>query len=247
MNKNLLLAILTTIVVGCTSEQENQFKTFGYEIVEEGSMTRGTAMNAVKYVCNSTKPSALTLSFSNSKNTYEIVTGESYDVKTGAYVVTGEYDPNTSEALSFLNGSVKSDVEPFIKVDTSINITADKDTYTIPATYDCFGIVTLESEVGGMYFYEEGGSYNRGVNTASRDNYAITFVKADLLDKVLEIKILNRLSKHKDTSFLFSDKSGRDDCIKPQKGKYYLLHPAPIDDVSATSNYEVVDWEEIEL
>lgn len=246
--KKLSLALYAALLA-CTPVQKMQEVTFHAQLVETGSMTRATDHNEILDLIESTYVSFPVDLYTNEEtNTYtRMEFGRSYTVPIGTFRVTGY---NSLTAIGAPTSKYTLAKAPSFYTNSYVTIQYGTQEYALPVEVRSAAIVIDRSEVYKVEFMGQTGSYITMTDSdfTFSDNYAVFFVNGyfEGQDRV-RFQVTPKTGANKVTEFvLCADQvnTGGSIYAKLEGGKYYLLHPNPVTELSGVSfSMNIPAWE----
>lgn len=222
--KIILLAVVMVMAACSKRDYVNDVVnvTIGYRIIDSFPMTKAVSDADISNYLLEVMPTNLEFTLTDSKgNVYKVTQGEETALKCGTYTIKASTKPDNNAAI--LGSSAWFSTTPWIRVNTSIVIEPDKNTYVVDAEYNCFAIVVDLSEVSEATYlcsHSESGT----IPFQRKTNYAICFVVGSYGGYTLSITIVPISADRENTTVVFSETYGTD-VVVSQKGYYYILHP----------------------
>lgn len=244
--------VLLGLLLGSCSkpkEQKMQEVRFYANCIETGSMTRATDHNEILNLIESTYSAfPVDLYTNEATNTYtRMELGRSYTVPVGTFKVTGYSTPTTIGQPSSRYRLAKT---PLFYTDSYVAIEYGTYEYFLPTEVRAAAIVIDPSEVHQLQFMGQTGSYITMTDSdfTTSEHYAVFFVNGIFsgTEKV-GFKVIPKTGANKETEFMFAAdqiSTGAATYVKLEMGKYYVLHPNPVTEISGVSfSLDIPTWE----
>ena len=245
----ILFAMVLCLASCCRSEKaedrNTQIVTFDYRVYTELPMTKAVNADGITSWITGQLPSTISLKLTDANGVkYNIETGSAIELPLGTYTVTGKSAPTSSGSI------VGSDIyfsktRPTIVVNTTIEVTYTHTTYTIPATYNSFGIVVDYTETASATYASSHGETGT-IDFAPVGTSGIVFVNGALDTYILDVTVNPCNGGDKITTYTFKTAYSQS-TISPNMGYYYILHPKKITSIEggvfsySVSNFQAVD------
>ena len=206
-------------------EQKMQEVRFYANCIETGSMTRATDHNEILNLIESTYSA----------------------FPVGTFKVTGYSTPTTIGQPSSRYRLAKT---PLFYTDSYVAIEYGTYEYFLPTEVRAAAIVIDLSEVHQLQFMGQTGSYITMTDSdfTTSEHYAVFFVNGIFsgTEKV-GFKVIPKTGANKETEFMFAAdqiSTGAATYVKLEMGKYYVLHPNPVTEISGVSfSLDIPTWE----
>lgn len=247
--KRVFLLIAMLVTVACSKAPKTQDVVFRASFVETGSMTRATDHDEILNLIGGTY-----LDFPIDLYTNEaegIFTrmefGRTYTVPVGTFKVIG-YNALTPIGQASSKYTVAKN--PYLYTSSYVTIQYGTQEYALPVEIRSAAIVIDRSEVSQVAYKDNNGSYTTLVNSNLNlsDNYAVFFVNGYFSggDRVY-LQVTPKTGANKVTEFIFcADQvnTGGSTYAHLEGGKYYVLHPNPVTELSGISfSLNIPAWE----
>lgn len=242
-----IFSFLTVLaLLGCTRTPAVQTVVFHPKNIESGSMTRATDHTEILNLIESTYVSfAVQLYTNEEENEFiRMEFGRSYTVPIGTWRVKGQ----TSNTVTGTPTDCYSlSCSPHFYVDERITIQYGVTEYPIPVQVRSVGIVYDLSEVKEVQYTGRSGSYIKADPVVKSEHYGLFFINGYFTgtDKVY-IKLIPKTGGSKETTFYFSYEDVSEPAYtygKLEGGKYFVLHPDPVTELSGVSFYlDIPEW-----
>ena len=250
LTKLLALFILAAIFTACHKAQEQtQEVKFFPNLIEEQSMTRATDHNEILNLIESTYESFPVDLYTNEANNQfiRIEFGKTYTVPIGTFRVTGY---NTPQITGQPTTNYRLGKSPSFYTSSYVAIQYGTQEYSLPVEVRSAAIVIDRSEVYQIAFKGQTGSFITMTDSdfTFSDHYAVFFINGyfEGQNKV-EFQVIPKTGANKETYFTFcADEVGTGSATYAhlQGGKYYVLHPNPITELSGVSfSLNIPTWE----
>lgn len=245
-----ILILLATIVVACTKPSEQEVR-FVPSIVETGSMTRASDYNEILNLIESTYVTfPIDLYTNEETNTFtRMEFGRTYTVPIGTFKVIG-YNSNLITMTGKPTSNYSLAKSPSFYTESYVDIQYGTTEYALPIEVRSAAIVFDRSEVGQIQYKGISGSYITISNSdlVFSDNYGLFFVNGYFQGKnQVAIKIVPKSGANKETEFVLSYEevgTGSATWGKLEGGKFYVLHPNPVTELSGVSfSLNIPTWE----
>ena len=246
--KKLSLALYAALLA-CTPVQQMQEVTFHAQLVETGSMTRATDHNEILGLIESTYVSFPVDLYTNEEtNTYtRMEFGRSYTVPVGTFRVTGY---STPETIGQPASNYRLAKTPLFYTSSYVTIQYGTAEYALPVEIRSAAIVIDRNEVSKVEFKGQTGSYITMTDSdfTYSDNYGVFFINGTIegQNKVC-FQVTPKTGANKVTEFFLCAvevATGSATYAKLEGGKYYVLHPNPVTELSGVSfTMDVPAWE----
>lgn len=247
--KKVFILIAMLVVVACSRAPRTQEVVFRASLVETGCMTRATDHNEILNLIESTYVTfPIDLYTNEATNTYtRMEFGRTYTVPIGTFKVIGYTSLTPIGQPTSKYTLAKS---PMFYTESYVTIEYGTQEYLLPVEVRSAAIVIDRSEVYQIAFKGQTGSYITMTNSdfTFSDNYAVFFVNGNFQgqDKVC-FQVTPKTGANKVTEFfLCADEiaTGSATYAKLEGGKYYVLHPNPVTELSGVSFSMIVpSWE----
>ena len=175
--------------------------------------------------------------------------GRSYTVPIGTWKVTG-YNSNLIEMVAQPSTNYKLTKSPWFYTSSYVTIQYGTTDYALPVEVRAAAIVYDRSEVQQIQYMGQSGSFIPMVDSdfVFSDNYGVVFINGSFngTEKV-QFKLIPKSGANKETTFMFSyetQSSGSAVFGKLDFGKYYVIHPDAITELSGVSfSLNIPAWE----
>ena len=247
MRTKKLALIVCAAILACKPTPQTQEVRFQTKIVESNSMTRATDHDAILSLIHNTYPNLVPVLQYDDGTSVSIQMGRTYTINVGTWQVNGS---NSYITMDEVMSGGKLANEPKITIDTEVEIKPGVTNYTLPAEVKSVAFVYQIDEVQNVYY--------TGKNSASpttkltfgvaSGNYCVFFLEADPDvegNNVFDMLIIPSDSSKKSTTFYFSytprNYNGNPVTVL-ENGKYYVLHPEGVTEVSGNFNVSIPEW-----
>ena len=245
-----ILILLATIVVACTKPSEQEVR-FVPSLVETGSMTRASDYNEILNLIESTYVTFPVKLYTNEADNQfiQMEFGRSYTVPVGTFRVTG-YNSNLITMTFQPSSKYRLGKSPWFYTDSNVTIEYGTSEYGLPVEVRSAGIVYDKSEVSKMQVMGQSGSYiDMGESDfVFSDHYGLFFINGSFsgTEKV-HLKVIPKTGAQKETIFYFAAEDTNEPANiygKLEGGKFYVLHPNPVTELSGVSfSLNIPTWE----
>lgn len=244
------LPLLATLVVACSKPAEQEVR-FVPSIVETGSMTRASDYNEILNLIESTYVTfPIDLYTNEATNTFtRMEFGKTYTVPIGTFKVIG-YNSNLITMTGNPTSNYSLAKSPSFYTESYVDIQYGTTEYALPIEVRSAAIVFDRSEVSQIQYKGISGSYITISNSdlVLSDNYGLFFVNGYFQGtQQVAIKIVPKSGANKETEFVLSYEevgTGSATWGKLEGGKFYVLHPNPVTELSGVSfSLNIPTWE----
>lgn len=244
------ILLLLALCVACSKPAEQEVR-FVPSLVETGSMTRASDYNEILNLIESTYVTfPIDLYTNEATNTYtRMEFGRTYTVPVGRFKVIG-YNSNLITMTGNPNDKYSLAKSPFFYTESYVDIQYGTQEYALPVQVRSAAIVFDRSEVSQIQYKGRSGSYITISNSdlVLSDNYGLFFVNGYFQGTYqVAIKIFPKTGANKETEFVLSYEevgTGSATWGKLDFGKYYVLHPNPVTELSGVSfSLSIPTWE----
>lgn len=235
-----ILWLAALILAACTELPPTATVSFNIGGVRSGTLTKaGDGIEAALAATAPTQTPELTIqSTSVALRKYTARPGESITLPVGEYRVTATYTPSVAGDAAGCNIFR----QPSYKVDDTITVTEDEDSYTVDASYTCFALVIDYGECSKYRHYHAaygwrdfsyftgsgyGVAYIDFAANWSANPYRITAVPTDAVN-------------HEETAYSLVH-SGTDGVLV-EAGKWYMFSPDEVTTASGSLSVVLPDW-----
>lgn len=224
MKKGIIIAAATAML-SCTADVTTQQPvTFGYAMVESGSMTRVDAED-IRGIITSMLPQSVELKLTDGKgNAYTATTGESVTLPLGDYSVTYSYRGYSIGQL--MGTSVYLTAAPTFSISDNVSVTYDGGDKTLHAQYTCTALVLDYSECTALEYYDLSASAWKGVPLTG-DGYGVVFIYGDSGNRTFRLRAVTSAEGYRSNE-LTATTGSADGAVTLKTGKYYVIHPEEI-------------------
>ena len=247
--KKLLLALAVVLASACSRAPLTQEVVFRRDLVETGRMTRASDHDEILGLIESTYVTfPIDLYTNEATNTFtRMEFGRSYTVPVGTFRVTGY---NMIDAVGQPSSSYTIAKAPSFYTESYVTIEYGTREYAVPVQIMSAAVVIDRSEVHQVAFMDQSGYYvtvgNSGLTFS--DNYAVFFVNGNFRGgERVYIQVTPKTGANKVTEFIFcADQvgTGGSTYAHLEMGKYYVLHPNPVTELSGISfSMSIPAWE----
>lgn len=246
MKKSFILLLLA---MACTASPQETTVKFVPELVETGSMTRASDRNEILNLIESTYESfPIDLYTNEETNTYtRMEFGRTYTVPVGTFKVVGYSTPTL---IGQPTSNYRLAKTPLLYTSSYVTIEYGTVEYALPVEVRSAAIVIDRSEVSKVEFKGQSGSYITMTDSDFNysDNYGLFFVNGYIegQNKVC-FQITPKTGANKVTEFILCAEqvnTGGATYAKLEGGKYYVLHPNPVTEISGVSfSMDIPQWE----
>lgn len=246
--------VLLGLLLGSCSkpkEQKMQEVRFYANCIETGSMTRAVDHNEILNLIESTYtmfPIKLYTDETNNVFT-QMEFGRTYTVPIGTWKVTG-YNSSSITMTGSPTDRYNFGKSPYFSTDSYVTIQYGTTDYALPVTVLAAGIVYDKSEVSKMEYKGRSGSYIQMVESdfVFSDNYGLFFINGSFSGtSQVWFRVTPKTGAQKVTEFMLSaqeQSSGSAIFGLLESGKYYVLHPDAITELSGVSfSLDIPTWE----
>jgi hypothetical protein len=247
--KKIVLFLSALALLACARTPLTQEVTFKPTLVETGSMTRATNHSEILDLIESTyTPFAVDLYTNEEANQFiKMEFGRTYTVPIGTFKVTGY---NSITQTGSTSGKYTIGKSPSFYTQSYVTIEYGTQEYAIPIEVRSAAIVIDLSEVYQVAVKGKSGSYITFQNSdfVYSDHYGVFFINGYFsgADRV-EIMVMPKTGANKETEFILcadSVNTGGSTYAQLEMGKYYVLHPNPITELSGVSfSMDIPNWE----
>jgi len=247
--KFTILALL--LLISCSRTPQEQTVVFHSNLLESGSMTRASDHNEILSLIQSTYTMFPVNLYTNEQENefIRMEFGRSYTVPIGTFRVTG-YNSNLITMVCAPSSSYRMGKSPFFYTDTNVTIQYGITDYSLPVEVRSVGIVYDKSEVSQIQYQGQSGGYIPFDETdfVLSDHYGLIFINGSFkgTEKV-HLKVIPKTGAMKETIFYFAYENNNEPSNifgQLDGGKYYVLHPNPVTELSGVSfSLDVPEWE----
>lgn len=247
--KKVFLLIAMLAAVACAKTPKTQEVVFHPRLVETGSMTRASDHNEILNLIESTYVTFPVDLYTNEEtNTYtRMEFGRSYTVPVGTFRVTGY---STPETIGQPTSNYRLAKTPLFYTSSYVTIQYGTVEYALPVEIRSAAIVIDRNEVSKVEFKGQSGSYITMTNSdfTYSDNYGVFFINGTIegQNKVC-FQVTPKTGANKVTEFFLCAvevSTGSATYAKLEGGKYYVLHPNPVTELSGVSfSLDIPSWE----
>ena len=244
------LLLLATLVVACSKPAEQEVR-FVPSIVETGSMTRASDYNEILNLIESTYVTfPIDLYTNEATNTYtRMEFGRTYTVPIGTFKVIG-YNSNLITMTGKPTSNYSLAKAPSFYTESYVTIEYGTQEYALPVEVRSAAIVIDRSEVYQIAFKGQTGSYITMTDSdfTFSDNYAVFFVNGYFEGQnQVCFQVTPKTGANKVTEFIFCANqisTGGATYAHLEGGKFYVLHPNPVTELSGVSfSLNIPTWE----
>ena len=252
MNKLIKTAsafLVGIAVLACSKKQQTQEVIFYGNCIETGSMTRATDHNEILNLIESTYLSFPVDLYTNEEtNTYtRMEMGRAYTVPIGTFKVIGY---NTPTVLGAPTSKYNLSNSPSFYTSSYVTIQYGTYEYFLPVEVRSAAIVIDLSEVHQVQFKGQTGSYITMTDSdyTFSEHYGVFFINGYFEGNGrVEFKVVPKSGANKETYFTFCAdpvSTGSATYAKLEMGKYYVLHPNPVTELSGVSfSLSIPTWD----
>ena len=247
--KKVFLLIAMLAAVACAKTPKTQEVVFHPRLVETGSMTRASDHNEILNLIESTYVTFPVDLYTNEEtNTYtRMEFGRSYTVPVGTFRVTGY---STPETIGQPTSNYRLAKTPLFYTSSYVTIQYGTVEYALPVEIRSAAIVIDRNEVSKVEFKGQTGSYITMTDSdfTYSDNYGVFFINGTIegQNKVC-FQVTPKTGANKVTEFFLCAvevSTGSATYAKLEGGKYYVLHPNPVTELSGVSfSLDIPSWE----
>jgi len=252
MKKILLILAAAVCVVACRREAPaTTTVVFRSTLVESGSMTRAANHDEILALIESTYTAFPVKLYTNEQENQfiQMEFGRSYTVPIGTFRVTG-YNSNLISMLCAPSSSYRMGKSPWFYTDSYVAIEYGTTEYALPVEVRSVGVVFDRSEVAQIQYQGQSGSYIPfdDADFVFSDNYGLVFINGSFsgTEKV-HLKVVPKTGAMKETVFYFAAENNNEPAnvyAKLEGGRYYVLHPDAVTELSGVSfTIDVPGWE----
>ena len=244
--KRLALFALAAIL-GCKQAPIMQEVMFHADLVETGSMTRATEHAEILSLIESSYSSFAVEVYTNGENNNPVLMefGRTYTIPVGTFRVIGS---NSITPTGNPNSKYTLAKSPSFYVDTHVTIQYGTYEYALPVQVRSAAVVFDRSDVSQIQYKDQSGSYVTipNSNLVLSDNYGAFFINGyfDGAPSV-SVKVIPKTGAHKETEFMFANDeiaTGSATYVKLESGKYYVLHPSGITELTGSFSLSIPSW-----
>lgn len=243
--KPYYIILATLLVVSCAKEPAQPIEV--PITIQVGSITSGPLTKSVAALIDATAPSgqvSLRLqSKTNPNRRYTVTPGTTVSVAIDTYTVTGEYVPQA--VFSCWRGAFYK--EPRYSVSETLSVTADRDTYTIPAAFSSFALIWDKGAVSRYYIWNASGTPEEPTGWVEDDGLAILYGTCTSgWSRDYPLTILAEPAddvNYEPTTFSLVTASATG-CVLVENGKWYQLNPGAVATSSGSLGVTLPDWTE---
>lgn len=236
--KKILLFLSVLILSSCmkTSEQTIIVKISSIQI---GSLTKVDPSGAFEATTPTAIPDLTLQSTSIPARKYTVSNGEAVTVPLDTYQVTGSYSPIQEGAVQ--GGSVYS--RPPFSVSGEITVVTGRDTYSVPAIYDCFALV-LDPDLTEKYRIRNTAGSMFDLPWVFGSSVKVAYIQATWTFPAMTLQSVPvDLANYETTSYgLVTDKSYEGFLV--ENGKWYCFTPNGVETNSGTIGIDFPQWEQ---
>ena len=248
----LIIAFLCGVLaLSCNKAPKMQEVIFKTTLVETGSMTRAADHNEILTTIESTYTMFPVKLYTDETNNIftQMEFGRTYTVPIGTWRVTG-YNSSSITMTASPTNNYNFGKSPYFYTNTYVTIQYGTTEYLLPTEVRAVGIVYDKSEVSKMEYKGRSGSYIQMVDSdfVFSDDYGIFFINGNFsnTDQVW-IRVTPKTGAQKVTEFMLcatEQSSGSAIFGKLESGKYFVLHPDAITELSGVSfSLSIPSWE----
>ena len=245
--RKLLLFIAVILAASCSRTPVTQDVVFRRELVEAGSMTRSADHGEILSMIESSYTSFAVDLYTNEENNQFIKMefGRTYTVPVGTFHVLGY---NSITMTGNPNSKYSLAKSPHFYVDTYVTIQYGTSEYALPVQVRSAAVVFDRSEVSQIQYKGQSGSYIAVSNSdlVLSDNYGLFFVNGYFEGQTqVAVKVVPKTGAYKETEFIFAyDEVGTGSAtyVKLDSGKYYVLHPSGVTEISGSFTMSIPSW-----
>ena len=246
-----LLFLLAILFVGCSRAPQEQTVRFHSNLIESGSMTRAADHNEILNLIESTYTMFPVKLYTNEENNQfiQIEFSRQYTVPIGTWRVTG-YNSSDITMTGSPTDKYNLGKSPYFYTDSYVTIQYGTTDYALPVEVRAAGIVYDKSEVSKIEYKGRSGSYIQMVDSdfVFSDNYGLFFINGNFSGtSQVWFRVTPKTGAQKVTEFMLSaQEQGSGSAIFGllESGKYYVLHPDAITELSGVSfSLNIPSWE----
>lgn len=246
--KRLLSLIAVFAVIACSKTTRMQEVVFSPSYVETGSMTRATDHAEILSLIESSYTSFAVEVFTNGEGNSGTIMefGRTYTLPVGTFRVNGATSITPTGTPNAKYTLAKS---PLFYVDTYVTIQYGTYDYSLPVQVRSAAVLFDRNDVSQIKYKDQSGSYVTipNANLVLSDNYGLFFINGyfDGTPQVC-VDIIPKTGAHKETEFIFAHdevSTGSATYVKLESGKYYVLHPSGITELTGSFSLSIPSWE----
>lgn len=243
----VLLALAVAALMGCSKETQApavkmQDITLGLGNIQTGDLSTKGIPALISASVPSGDITIKLVSTTNANRTYSIKAGQAASVAIDTYTATATYRPTA--IYDCWKGYFYA--EPCLSVNTSLTIEEGKETYTLPASYDCFALVWDKAMTASYSVWSASGAPEvPSINWVEEEGLALVYVRCKSAwtassGLIIYANPADDVNYEMTTYNLVTTSAA--DCVLVENGKWYTFNPGAVATSSGSLSLTFPEW-----